>query len=302
MKPTFRSIPFFLLLFLWASAAAGKPQHIVTTTWLAERIDDPHVVLLHIGRDEEYAAGRLPGALFLSRPEISAPMAEGDLALELPSVAQLDSVFESRGISDESTVVLYWGKDWVSPTARAWLTFDYVGFGQHTFILDGGMPAWTAEGRPVSTEVRQPQRGTFTPHMRDDVVVGLKWVEDHITDPSVALIDARDRKFYDGEEAGSNMRAGHIPGAGSVPYAAVFDENLRFRPEEELRAQLLAGGLTDGRTSVSYCHIGQQASVIYFVARSLGYKARMYDGSMNEWSQHPELPLVFSPPPPNQKP
>ena len=281
----------FVLLFISSSSLAKEPRFVVSTGWLAERIGNPQIVLLQIGRDEEYQEAHLPGALPLTRQEISAPMAEGDVVLELPSVSQLDSVFESKGITDHSLVVLYWGKDWVSPTARAWLTFDYVGFGDRTFILDGGMPAWVAEGRGTTAAVPEVHKGNFTPNVRDDVIVTLSWVRDHLKDAAVALIDSRNERYYNGEDPGNAVRAGHIPGARNVPYTTMVDDSLKFKPADELRRLLLDGGLSDGKTGVSYCHIGQQASVTYFVARFLGYQARMYDGSMNEWSRYPDLPM-----------
>src|SRR6185369_6362956 len=85
------------------------------------------------------------GARFLDFESLSADQ-EGGLYLEMPTVARLDSTFAALGVSRDSRIILYFGSDWVSPTTRAWLTFEYLGMGDRTSILDGGLPAWKAAG------------------------------------------------------------------------------------------------------------------------------------------------------------
>lgn len=282
-----------LVLFPCFAAFPGEqPRFIVTPEWVAERLGGDQLVLLHVGREDEYVDAHLPGARFVDRSAISAPMQEGAVVLEMPAVEQLESAFEALGISDSSLVVVYWGTDWVSPSARVVLTLDYIGLGTRSFLLDGGMPAWVAEGRGTTEEIPEANRGNLTPHQRSDVLVDLRWVQNHLDNPSVQIIDSRDREFYTGQEEGNASRAGHLPGASSIPFHEMLDDALRFKSPEELRKLLHEGGMAPGKTAVSYCHIGQQASVTYLVARILGYEARMYDGSMNEWSRYPELPLL----------
>jgi thiosulfate/3-mercaptopyruvate sulfurtransferase len=217
---------------------------------------------------------------------------EDGTVFELPPVARLDSVFESKGVSDDSRVVVYFGRDWISPTARVYLTLDYLGFGERTFILDGGMGSWVVAGHPVTAERPPERRGSFTPRPRPDIVADVTWLSGHLSDPEIALIDSRNREFYTGEGLGNSVRAGHILGARSMPFTGLVDDSGHFKSREELTKMFADHGMDDGKTMVSYCHIGQQASLTYFVARYLGYDARMYDGSMNEWSRKPELPVV----------
>lgn len=272
----------------------GPQPMIISTDWVAERLEDPDLVLLHVGEREVYDGAHLPGARYVDRSLLSTPHGQG-LMLEMPSTADLQEAFEAMGVSDYSKIVVYFGEDWVTPTARVYLTLDYLGLGERASIMDGGMRAWVGEGRVVTEAVPPVKPGSFTPNVREDVLADLEWVTDHANDPAVALIDARNTEFYAGERSGRDMRAGHIPGARSLPYANVLhEETLKFRSDDELSQLFLAAGADAGDRVVSYCHIGQQASLVYFVAKYLGYDARMYDGSFEEYSAQEELPVEGS--------
>jgi thiosulfate/3-mercaptopyruvate sulfurtransferase len=264
---------------------------IVSTEWLAQHLKDDSLVLLQVGEKDEYLAGHIPGAQFITVADISTPRGAG-LALELPSVAQLQAAFEKLGVTDKSRVVVYFGKDWVSPTARVFFTLDYLGLGERTSILDGGLPAWRAEGKLVTAELREPKPGHFSPQPNTKLVVDATWVSTNINKPGVAILDARAAKFYSGEEAGQMPRAGHIPSARSIPFSSLVEDSTnKFKGPDALRALFTTAGVKQGDSVATYCHIGQQASLLYFVARYLGYEAHLYDGSFEDWSHRPELPV-----------
>jgi len=295
---------FVLLIFLAAPPAAaqeapvtasGTDRIIVSTSWVAGRIGDSSLVLLQVGDRMEYDSLHLPGALFISTREISTPRTEGSLALELPSVDLLDSLFESKGVSDNSTVVIYPGNDWFTPAARVWLTLDYLGFGERAFLMDGGMTAWKAEGRPLTADLPAVRPGSFTPHPRNDVVVPKSWVYEHLRDPKVALLDARNPVYYTGQDTGNASRPGHIPGAKNLPFDSMIDSTNHFIPAKDVLALFREAGMRKGRTAVSYCHIGQQASLLYVMAKASGFDARLYDGSMQEWTADTTMPVVKGP-------
>ena len=166
-----------IVLLLGCSADQTQPM-IVSTEWVAERLDDPSLVLLHVGQRETYDAAHLPGARYVDRTELSTPMGEG-LMLEMPPLTQLQESFEAIGVNEDSRIVLYWGEDWVTPTARVYLTLDYLGLGDRASIMDGGMPAWVLEDRQVTSEVLLVERGSFTPRVRDDVLADIDWVTTH---------------------------------------------------------------------------------------------------------------------------
>lgn len=279
-------------------ASTGSDPHvrkslIVSTEWLAQHLKDDSLVLLQVGEKDEYTAGHIPGAQFIQLSDISTPRGQG-LALELPSTAQLQNAFEKLGVFNKSRIVIYFGKDWVTPTARVFMTLDYLGLGDRTSILDGGLPAWRAEGRPVTTEVRTPAPGNFTPHPQQQIVVDAAWVNANLNKPGVMILDARASKFYTGEEVGRMPRGGHIPGARNIPFDSVVEDSNKFKSVETLRQLFNAAGVKKGDSVTTYCHIGQQASLLYFVARYLGYDAHLYDGSFEDWSHRPELPVVKS--------
>jgi thiosulfate/3-mercaptopyruvate sulfurtransferase len=267
---------------------------IVSTEWLAQHLKEDSLVLLQVGEKDEYVAGHIPGAQFITLADISTPRGEG-LALELPPVAQLKAAFEKLGVTDKSRIIVYFSKDWVTPTARVFMTLDYLGLGERTSILDGGLPAWRAEGRPVTAELREPKAGHLTPRPNTKLVVDASWVSANINKAGVAILDARAPQFYTGAEVGRMPRGGHIPSARNIPFSSlVEDSNNRFKSVAALRELFDAADVKQGETVATYCHIGQQASLLYFVARYLGYDAHLYDGSFEDWSHRPELPVEKS--------
>ena len=266
---------------------------IVSTEWLAKHLNDDSLVLLQVGEKKEFDEAHIPGAQFIQLPDISTPRGQG-LTLELPPVDQLKAAFEKFGVNDRSRIVVYFGKDWVTPTARVFMTLDYLGLGDRTSILDGGLPAWRAEERAVTAEVRPVKPGSFTPHPNAKLVVDAAWVNANLSKPGIAILDARAAKFYTGEDAGQMPRGGHIPRAKSIPFSTLLNETNKFKTPDALRALFSTAGVKENDSVATYCHIGQQASLLYFVARYLGYEAHVYDGSFQDWSNRSELPVEKS--------
>lgn len=272
------------------SGRANTDSLLLSSAQLRERLTRGNVVVLHVGERADYNAEHIPGARYLPYEAISTPRGTG-LMLELPAVATLDSLFESLGVSDGTRIVLYWTKDWYSPTTRVFLTLDYLGLGGRTSILDGGIAAWKAAGGQVTAEMPPAARGSLTVNPRPDVVVDAKAVQAALGDRRAAIIDARDQRFYTGEAQGMHAREGHVPGAKNLAFNTLLDDRGAFKPRATLAAMLDAAGATADRQAIAYCHIGQQATVIYFAARLLGRDVRLYDGSWDEWSRRSELPI-----------
>jgi thiosulfate/3-mercaptopyruvate sulfurtransferase len=299
---------FALLLALlpWASnsnaqaktaanpASPAREPMLVTVDWLGDHLNDPSLALLQIGEKKDYDIAHIPGAQFLEYESISTPHNHGvTLMLELPPVEQLVSVFEHLGVSNRSHIILYFGTNWVSPTTRVYWTLDYLGLGDRTSILNGGLVAWQATHHPVSNEVKQPAKGSITPAPRKEIVADAEWVSSHLNKPTVTIIDARTHEFYNGSQSDGNPRSGHIPGASNLSYLDVVDQdNNKFKSSDALKELFRAAGLKPGNLMVSYCHIGQRATVLYFAAKMLGYDAKMYDGSWEDWSHRKDLPVV----------
>ena len=279
-----------------ASNSGGEQREpmLVTVDWLADHLKDPSLVLLQIGEKKDFDQGHIPGAQFLEYESISTPHNHGvTLMLELPPVEQLVSVFERLGVSNRSHIILYFGTNWVSPTTRVYWTLDYLGLGDRTSILNGGLVAWEASHHPVSRETKQPLKGSITPAPRKEIVADADWVNGHLNKPGVTVIDARTHEFYNGSQSDGNPRSGHIPGAANLSYLDVVDQdNNKFKSPDALKELFRTAGLRPGNLMVSYCHIGQRATVLYFTAKMLGYDAKMYDGSWEDWSHRKELPIV----------
>jgi thiosulfate/3-mercaptopyruvate sulfurtransferase len=263
---------------------------LVSPAWVADQqAANAPLVLFHVGDRADYDAGHIPGAQFISTRDVSDP--DPKLNLQMASIDRLRTLFESRGVTDTSRIVVYFGTDWVTPTARVLVALDYLGLGDRASYLDGGLPAWKADKRPLSTEEPKVTPGKLTVHPHPSTIADAAWINAHLHDPAVAIIDARTPAFYSGEQAGRYPRQGHIAGATNIPFNSLFGEADTLKPEAALRAAFETAGANPGAEIVSYCHIGQQASAVYLAAKALGYKVRLYDGSFEEWSARPELPV-----------
>ena len=294
-----RSIAGSLALVLAAAGpltAAPRDGLVVGAAWLAQHLADPDLVLLHVGDKSEYDARHIPGARYVALSDISVSGQNGTgLTLEMPPAEDLRARLAALGISDHSRIVVYYGKDWVSPTTRVIFTLDYAGLGSATSLLDGGMDAWTRDGHDVTAVVPPPRTGTLSPRETRPLIVDAAYVKAHLRTPQTAIVDARDTAFYDGSKTGgrseSQHRTGHIAGAHSVPFSSLTNDQLKVRPTEELAEIFAKAGVQPHDTVVAYCHIGQQATAVIFAARLLGHPVLLYDGSFEDWSRHPDYPV-----------
>lgn len=260
---------------------------LVTPAQLAASLDDPNLVLLHVGDRAEYNAEHIPGARFIGLQNIS--VSRDNLALEMPPAGELRPLLEAAGVSDGSRVVVYFGRDWVTPSTRVMFTLAHAGL-DRVALLDGGMGAWKKAGHPVTDAAQaggeSGKKGTLSPLTPRDDIADAAYLQKNIGRPGFALIDARDVEFYNGtREGGPRDRrvAGHITGAVSVPYASIAGPDMALKSRAELEAIFTAAGVKPGDTLVTYCHIGQQATAVLFAARTLGYKVLLYDGSFEDW-------------------
>ena len=269
-----------------------KPVFVVSASWLADHIDNRDLVLLHIGKKEDFEKEHIPGAQYISTSDISTTRKENPLILELPPVERLKEKFEGYGISNKSRVVLYWGRDWITPTTRVFFTLDYLGLADNVSILDGGMPAWTAAGNKVTADSETRTIRTLTVKTRELVAKQAELVDAILNNKPITIIDARAPKYYTGESKGSMPRGGRIPNAQNMPYTSFVTEDNKFKSVKDLQSMFDAAGVKKTNPLVTYCHIGQQASLAYFAARMLGYKVRIYDGSFQEWSNSKEKVVV----------
>lgn len=277
-------------------ASDPRESTLVTVAWLAQHLSDPGIVLLHVGDKAEYDARHISGARYVALSEISvSDRTGGGLTLEMLPAEELRQRLAALGISDGSRIVVYPGKDWLSPATRVIFTLDYAGLGARAAFLDGGMDAWVPEGHPVTASVPAPAGGTLSPLKTRPIVVDAGRVREALGRPGFAVVDGQSTSYYEGIDTGGTRErqhcTGHISGAGSAPFSAVFGDDLKLRSPEELGALLAKAGVNMGDTVIAYCHIGQQATAILFAARTLGHPVMLYDGSFEDWSRHAGFPV-----------
>jgi thiosulfate/3-mercaptopyruvate sulfurtransferase len=262
---------------------------------LASHLKDSKLVLLHVGLKEEFEKEHIPGARFVDLDDISVSDHSGKgLMLEMPAAETLRQKLAGLGISDDSRVVVYFGKDWVTPATRVMFTLDYAGLGGHSALLDGGMGAWKKAGNTVTAEATPSRTGNLSALKLKPIVVDAEFVRAHAGKPGYAIVDGRAGSFYDGVQVGRGHEAphkiGHIAGAKSVPFTEIADQQLVLKSPELLTALFAKAGIARGDTIIGYCHIGQQATGMLFAARSLGFPVKLYDGSFEDWSMR-DLPV-----------
>jgi thiosulfate/3-mercaptopyruvate sulfurtransferase len=314
LRPLARGAPLAAVLAttIVATAAAqdGKLTRsdlLVSSDWLATQLNNPKLVLLHVGEKPEYDAGHIAGARFLELQDISSPptMDTTKLALEMLPADELRQRLERLGISDDSRIVIYYGNDWVSPSTRALLTLQYAGLGSRASLLDGGLPEWKKGNRPVTTEVpAAPKPGKLTPRPTQPLIVDADFVKSHIRTSGYTIVDARNTVFYDGpiqDPGGTDAMGhprrkivpGHIPGSVNIVFESVYDDTNHLLPDTRLREMFTQAGVKPNDTVVAYCHVGQQATALLFAAQALGYNVKLYDGSFQDW-QRRQLPVESS--------
>jgi len=273
-----------------------RTEMLVTTAWLAESLSEPDVIVLCINSTPDfYAKGHIPGARQIRLGDIA--ITRDGIPNELPSVEALQRVFAAAGVSNSSRVVLY-GERYNLLAARAYFTLDYLGVAARVALLDGGIEKWTAERRPLSTEIPQAKTATLAVFPRPEILVDTKTMRDlsQKKPGSVTLVDARPTKEFTGEQLSEDVaKAGHIPGAKGLYWMdmLVSRENPILKPEAELRRMYLALNAKADQPLVTYCRTGMQSSFDYFVAKYLGYEPSMYDASFFEWSKN-DLPAETS--------
>lgn len=282
-----RILTALAVTLLAAAPAAAAESLLLSAADLASRLNDPKLVLLHVGERASYDKAHIPGARYA---DIRADLhrRDADLSLQMLPPDLLRERLAALGVSNDSRIVVYHSDGWFSPATRLMLTLHYAGFSDVS-LLDGGLAAWVRENRAVTADVPAPRAGTLAPLSLRPVVVDADFVQAHLAKPGYAVVDARSAAFYDGTQTGGNAanphKTGHIAGAIGLPYTTLTTEDGLMKPVEELKALFAAAGVKAGDMVVAYCHIGQQATAVLFAARLLGHPVALYDGSFEDWSR-----------------
>jgi thiosulfate/3-mercaptopyruvate sulfurtransferase len=274
---------------------------VVSTDWLARRLDDEDVVIFDLAASRErYEAAHIPGAVYVGWDEVSVE--RGAVPGMMPSMDTITALIRRAGIDEGDRIVVYGGEE-AFRAARLYAVVDYAGLGDRTALLDGQLAKWRFEDRP--TESGEPEaiaQSVYTPSFNPEVIVSMTevrdavWLTNNLPDAPVALIDARPVDQFTGETPGDAVtRAGHIPGAHSVPWQRNFEGGTEavLSPVDDLR-RLYAdeADLRPGDTPIAYCRTGGQSALTYFALKYIGYEAKLYDGSFVEWSMAQNNPVA----------
>jgi thiosulfate/3-mercaptopyruvate sulfurtransferase len=269
---------------------------LVTTDWLAEHLTEPGIVVAEVDENPDlYEEGHIRGAVKLHwRDDL-----QDEIVRDVVSRQEFERLLGERGISNESTVVLYGDKNnWFA--AYAYWYLKVYGH-EDVRLLDGGRQKWIEEGRELTTDPATPTAATYAAKERDESIRTRRdAVLAGLADAGVALVDVRSPQEFSGElvappgyEQEGASRTGHIPGAQSIPWATAVRDDGTFKSLDELREIYEAKGITPEKEVRAYCRIGERSAHTWFVLRELlGYEnVKNYDGSWTEWGNLVDVPI-----------
>jgi thiosulfate/3-mercaptopyruvate sulfurtransferase len=268
-------------------AEYAHPEVLVSTDWVEQHRNDKNLRLIEVDVDPaEYAEGHIPGALLWNWSKQLCDTRVRDIL----SQAQLEELARQSGISSDTTVVLYGdNNNWFA----AWAFWQLKIYGHADVrLMNGARKKWLLEGRPLTREAPTVAPSTYRARNADaSLRAFLPQVQQAMAAKSATLIDVRSPPEYTGEIFAppglpeTCQRAGHVPGAASVPWGKACNEDGTFKSADDLEQLYQGAGATPGRPVIAYCRIGERSSHTWFVIKYLLGRpdVKNYDGSWTEW-------------------
>jgi thiosulfate/3-mercaptopyruvate sulfurtransferase len=268
---------------------------LVETQWVEDHLDDDSIRVVEVDENPGlYAEAHIPGAIgFDWKVDLQDQVKRDFLGPD-----DFGELMGSRGISNDHTVVLYGDRNnWFA--AYTYWYFRYYGHDK-VLLVNGPREKWIAENRPTTTDVPDYDAASFKAAGPDDAIRAKRDEVYDRLDSDTRLVDVRSPQEYSGEliamagyEQEGAQRAGHIPGAASVPWATAVNEDGTFKSAEELREIYQGKGVLDGNDVIAYCRIGERSAHTWFVLHELlGHdNVKNYDGSWTEWGNLVDVPI-----------
>lgn len=284
--------------------AYARPDALVSTEWLAAHLADPHVRVVDSSYKQpgvtptarqDYDGGHIPGTVFFDIDDVAEPGTS--LPHMIPSAERFAAKMAERGIGDDDRVIVYDAVG-LSSAGRAWWMLRLFGH-DNVALLDGGLPKWKAEGRPLETAAPTIPPRRFTARFQPALVRDKEAIRGNIAARREQLVDARSAGRFDGtaEETWPGRRRGHIPGSRNLPFDLVTDRQTRtVKSADELQRLFETAGVRLDRPVVASCGSGVTACALAFALHLLGHPgAAVYDGSWSEWGLPGDTPIETGP-------
>ena len=273
----------------------ARPEILAEPEWLAEHANDPDVRIIDCAALEAYRRAHIPGAVqlpvhFYIKEDDPAGSDHGVL---VTPPAAFEKLMSQLGVGPDTTVVTYDDNN-ALVASRLWWVLNYYGH-KKAKVLNGGWHRWLSEGRPVTFHATKAKPANFVAKPNADIYASVDLLKQKHADASCQVMDTRTDGEWDGTNDRGNKRAGRVPNAKHLEWLRLVesDDSRTFLPAEKIQALLDDAGIARDKPTITYCQGGIRAAHAAFVLTLLGYNdVRVYDGSMREWANREDTPLV----------